>query len=70
VITGARTAEEALVTADALLEQYTDRTSVTQDNETLAAASRSPAANSTTAPSPTTASTSMKPEQLVKPQPR
>ncbi|MFF9100150.1 DUF5133 domain-containing protein [Streptomyces rubrogriseus] len=37
VITGARTAEDALVTADALLERYTDRTSVTQDDETLAA---------------------------------
>ncbi|MBQ0887512.1 DUF5133 domain-containing protein [Streptomyces sp. RM72] len=37
VITGARTAEDALVTADALLERYSDRTSVTQDDETLAA---------------------------------
>ncbi|MFJ8806300.1 DUF5133 domain-containing protein [Streptomyces sp. NPDC102490] len=37
VITGARTAEDALTTADALLDQYTDRTAVSQDEEELAA---------------------------------
>ncbi|MEV5758676.1 DUF5133 domain-containing protein [Streptomyces tendae] len=37
VITGARTAEDALAKADALLERYTDRRSVSQDDETLAA---------------------------------
>lgn len=33
VITGARTAEEALRTADALLARYVDRTSAAQDDE-------------------------------------
>ncbi len=37
VMTGARTVEQALLTADALLEQYADRTSVAQEDETLAA---------------------------------
>ncbi|MFI8950198.1 DUF5133 domain-containing protein [Streptomyces sp. NPDC053750] len=37
VMTGARTAEEALARADTLLERYTTRTSVSQDDETLAA---------------------------------
>ncbi|MET7320527.1 DUF5133 domain-containing protein [Streptomyces sp. NPDC005549] len=37
VMTGARTAEDALMAADALLARYTDRTSVSQDDERLAA---------------------------------
>ncbi|MGZ3113472.1 DUF5133 domain-containing protein [Streptomyces sp. H62] len=37
VMTGARTAEAALRTADALLEQYADRTSVSREEEALAA---------------------------------
>ncbi|MFF6999028.1 DUF5133 domain-containing protein [Streptomyces sp. NPDC008313] len=37
VMTGARTAEQALLTADTLLEQYANRTGVSSDEETLAA---------------------------------
>ncbi|GAA4960990.1 hypothetical protein ADK41_32555 [Streptomyces caelestis] len=37
VMTGARTAEQALLTADALLAKYADRTSVSREDETLAA---------------------------------
>ncbi|QIP87857.1 DUF5133 domain-containing protein [Streptomyces sp. Tu 2975] len=37
VMTGARTAEEALLKADTLLAQYAGRTSVSPNDETLAA---------------------------------
>ncbi|MGW8063978.1 DUF5133 domain-containing protein [Streptomyces ziwulingensis] len=37
VMTGARTAEQALHTADTLLEQYAARTNVSREDETLAA---------------------------------
>ncbi|MFE1585047.1 DUF5133 domain-containing protein [Streptomyces sp. NPDC058737] len=37
VLTGARTAEQALRTADTLLEQYAGRTNVSVEEETLAA---------------------------------
>lgn len=37
VMTGARTVEQALLTADTLLERYAARTSVSQEDETLAA---------------------------------
>ncbi|MFE4053148.1 DUF5133 domain-containing protein [Streptomyces sp. YIM B13518] len=37
VMTGARTAEQALLTADALLAKYADRKSVSREDETLAA---------------------------------
>ncbi|GAA2564475.1 MULTISPECIES: DUF5133 domain-containing protein [Streptomyces] len=37
VMTGARTAEQALLTADTLLDQYAGRRSVSQEDETLAA---------------------------------
>ncbi|MFD3839601.1 DUF5133 domain-containing protein [Streptomyces sp. NPDC058642] len=38
VMTGARTAEQALIAADALLEHYgASRTSISQEDETLAA---------------------------------
>ncbi|PPS90826.1 DUF5133 domain-containing protein [Streptomyces sp. MH60] len=37
VMTGSRTAEDALIAANALLARYTDRTSVSQDDERLAA---------------------------------
>ncbi|MFJ8194175.1 DUF5133 domain-containing protein [Streptomyces sp. NPDC096094] len=37
VMTGARTAEQALLTADTLLERYADRTGVSREDETLAA---------------------------------
>ncbi|MFK0116419.1 DUF5133 domain-containing protein [Streptomyces sp. NPDC090994] len=37
VMTGARTAEQALRTADALLEQYAGRTGVSRESATLAA---------------------------------
>ncbi|MFE1027072.1 DUF5133 domain-containing protein [Streptomyces sp. NPDC058818] len=37
VMTGARTVDQALLTADALLAQYADRTSVSREDETLAA---------------------------------
>ena len=37
VMTGARTAEQALFTADTLLAKYADRTGVSREDETLAA---------------------------------
>ncbi|MEU5366532.1 DUF5133 domain-containing protein [Streptomyces sp. NPDC005925] len=37
VMTGARTAEQALLTADALLEQYADCRGASPEDETLAA---------------------------------
>lgn len=37
VMTGARTAEQALRTADSLLEQYAGRTGVSREDEALAA---------------------------------
>jgi hypothetical protein len=37
VLTGARTVEQALRTADALLAQYAERTNVSVEDETLAA---------------------------------
>ncbi|MGW7281037.1 DUF5133 domain-containing protein [Streptomyces sp. NPDC054844] len=37
VMTGSRSAEQAMLTADALLERYTHRTSVSREDEILAA---------------------------------
>ncbi|MFD7701745.1 DUF5133 domain-containing protein [Streptomyces caelestis] len=37
VMTGARTAEQALLTADTLLAKYADRAGVSREDETLAA---------------------------------
>ncbi|WP_121750919.1 DUF5133 domain-containing protein [Streptomyces sp. E2N166] len=37
VMTGARTVDQALLTADTLLAQYAGRTSVSREDETLAA---------------------------------
>ncbi|WP_181794646.1 DUF5133 domain-containing protein [Streptomyces sp. WELS2] len=37
VLTGAHTLEQALLTADTLLDKYADRTDASRENETLAA---------------------------------